>query len=136
MVTHDERQAEENSNWELLSADEKLVRLRGFVLEGNGCQCEECLWEYGSVFGGFGVGAIPLLVSALRHECLGIRMMAAEALGKLGPAARDAIPALRISLNDEDGPPANENSVAGIAASALKRIRPGGSRKRRVPEFG
>ena len=127
MLTHDAHLAEENHDWEELTADEKLARLSGFVLERNGCQCEECLWEYASVFGDFGVAAIPLLISALHHECVGIRMHAAEALGRLGPVAHEAIPALRIALKDEDGPVSNENSVAGIAAWALKQIRAQGS---------
>jgi hypothetical protein len=108
----------------------KLSRLDAFLLRGRGCQCEECLWEYASVLGDFGEAAIPLLISALRHECVGIRMHAAEALGRLGPVAHKAILALRIALkDDEDGPPSNENSVAGIAAWALQEIR-----RRRSPE--
>jgi hypothetical protein len=49
MLTHDAHLAEENHDWEDLSADEKLTRLNGFLLKKKGCQCEECLWEYGSV---------------------------------------------------------------------------------------
>ncbi len=130
MVGHDERLAAENGDWESLTADEKLARLEGFLIGGKGCQCEECLWEYGSVLGQFGVAAIPLLISALHHECVGVRMEAAETLGRLGPVAHEAIPALRIALMDEDGPRSNENSVAGLAAWALQQIRRRGSAER------
>src|ERR1043166_4971160 len=104
MLTHDAHLAEENHDWEELTADDQLARLRGFIFERKNCQCEECLWEYASVLGDFGVAAIPLLISALRHECVGIRMHAAEGLGRLGPAARESISALQLSLLDEDGP--------------------------------
>jgi hypothetical protein len=77
------------------------------------------------ILGDFGVAAIPLLISALRHECVGVRMHAAEALGRLGPGSHESISALHISLLDEDGPPTDENSVAGIAAWALDQIRGG-----------
>jgi hypothetical protein len=60
-VTHDQRLADENADWEELTADGKLARLNGFVLERKSCQCEECLWEYASVLGDFGIAAIPFL---------------------------------------------------------------------------
>jgi hypothetical protein len=66
------------------------------------------------VLGEFRVAAIPLLISARRDEYIGIRMHAAEALGRLRPTAREAIPGLRISMADEHGPPTDENSVAGL----------------------
>jgi HEAT repeat protein len=46
--------------------------------------------------------AVPALVSALNNPKAVVRRLAADALAKIGPAAKDAVPALTGSLRDED----------------------------------
>jgi HEAT repeat protein len=61
--------------------------------------------------------ALPQLLQRLGNSDSVTRQQAAEALGRLGPAARDAVDALEQTLND-----ANEG-VRLAAAEALNRIR-------------
>ncbi len=57
------------------------------------------------------------LIEKLTDEDEGIRRNAAIALGKIGPAAKDAIPALTEALKDED------EEVRDRAQAALKKIK-------------
>jgi HEAT repeat protein len=64
------------------------------------------------------MGAIfPVVVEALKDNESGVRSSAAEALGRMGPAAEVAVPALIEALKD------NESDVRNSAAEALKRIQ-------------
>jgi hypothetical protein len=63
------------------------------------------------------VETIPTLISMLDAKDVESRLAAAAALGSFGPLARDAVPALKKSLNDPD------NSVSQIAGEALKQIQ-------------
>jgi len=63
----------------------------------------------------------------LRDEDPGVRAEAAEALFRTGPAARDAVPALRRALTDQD------ESVRRSAADALKQIDPQAAAEAEVP---
>ncbi|MBO0793610.1 MAG: HEAT repeat domain-containing protein, partial [Ktedonobacteraceae bacterium] len=56
--------------------------------------------EISEVFEEIGIGAIPILIEALRHEEWRIRMSAASLLGMFGPDAITAVPALARALND------------------------------------
>ncbi|HVJ27575.1 MAG TPA: HEAT repeat domain-containing protein [Vicinamibacterales bacterium] len=60
-----------------------------------------------------GPPAIPMLVSLLRHESIGIRRSAVDELIDLAPHTATIQPALRRALRDED------STVAGDAARAL-----------------
>ncbi|MHB8897805.1 MAG: HEAT repeat domain-containing protein [Thermoguttaceae bacterium] len=60
----------------------------------------------------------PRLVEALAHKEPLIRVGAAEVIGLTGHAAQSAIPALEMTLKDEDG------SVRAMAALALMRVDP------------
>ncbi len=60
---------------------------------------------------------MPALVKALGDKHPGVRTCAAWALGKIGPAARVAIPALAKALQDM------RNDVRRAATEALKNIR-------------
>ena len=53
----------------------------------------------------------------LSHSSFGMRRWAAETLGKLGPRARDAIPALIATTDDRD------EDVRSAAVEALRTIR-------------
>jgi HEAT repeat protein len=56
-------------------------------------------------------------IEALKDEDWLVRSNAAIALGKIGAAAKDAVPALKKALEDEDP------SVRDLAAEALSRIQ-------------
>ena len=60
--------------------------------------------------------AIPALVKLLRDPYEGARNNACIALGHIGPAAREALPVLRESLNDPS------RDVRRFAAEAIQRI--------------
>src|SRR5206468_1700770 len=60
--------------------------------------------------------AIPNLIDALNNSDARVRRVAAESLGKVGPAASAAVPALRRALGDED------NEVRVQASDALLAI--------------
>ncbi len=60
--------------------------------------------------------AIPKLIDALTDPDVRIRRAAAETLGQFGPAAKDALPALRAALNDEN------NDVRLFAGEAILSI--------------
>jgi HEAT repeat protein len=60
--------------------------------------------------------AIPVLSRSLTHPDNRVRRVAAEALGRIGPAARQAEPALRRALDDSD------DLVRKAAAEALMNI--------------
>jgi HEAT repeat protein len=62
---------------------------------------------------------VPALSAAFaRDPDRQVRINAARALGLMGPVARDAVPALRTGLRDE-----NER-IRAVAAEALQTIEP------------
>ena len=61
---------------------------------------------------------MPALITALGDADEGVRRSAAEALGRIGPAAAEAVPALITALGDADA------EVRRSAAEALGRIGP------------
>jgi HEAT repeat protein len=63
--------------------------------------------------------AIPAVVGALKDRDAGVRAEAALALINLGPAAKEAEPALEEASKDSDA------TVRGYAKKALERIRGG-----------
>jgi len=67
---------------------------------------------------------VPVLIKALSDESPHVRMRAAEALGRFGPAASAAIPYLIIGLNDESGNVANETAgaLAQIGEAAVPAL--------------
>lgn len=67
--------------------------------------------------GRIGVPAVPSLLEALGVEGEEARRAAAMVLGHIGPAARDALPALR-KLAEDDA----EDRVREAAAKAVERI--------------
>ncbi len=72
-----------------------------------------------------GEAAVPLLRTALREEVAPVRRRAAEALGKIGPAAQAAVVDLLASLADADP------AVRAASATALGGI--GADRNQAVP---
>jgi HEAT repeat protein len=65
-----------------------------------------------------GVVAVPTLILSLKQPEPAVRVAAADILGNIGPAAKEAIPDLATLLGDED------KEVSRHAASALGRIGP------------
>jgi len=59
---------------------------------------------------------VPGLIDALKSEDATVRRSAARALGRIGPAAREAVPALTCALLDQD------EQVRSSARGALYRI--------------
>ncbi len=66
----------------------------------------------------FGPSAVPVLAKMLRDPVAEVRMMAADALGGIGPNASDAIPALQAVLGD------NNAQMREHVREALRRIDP------------
>ncbi len=66
-------------------------------------------------FGDQAKDAVPRLISALADEHHGVRKEAALSLGKIGPAAKAAIPALDAVRQ--------ESNLGQFAEEALKEIR-------------
>ena len=62
------------------------------------------------------IQSVPLLVKGLADPEPKIRVEAAAALGKIGPLAKEALPALKIAANDRD------QLVRAAAAAALQSI--------------
>jgi len=62
---------------------------------------------------------IARLIAQLRDESLTVRGNAAHALGRIGPAAKDAVPELAKLLKDPI------TDVREVAASALSKIKAG-----------
>ena len=59
---------------------------------------------------------VPALIEALQDEEKGVRITAALVLGSLGPAAKDAVPALIQALEDR--------GISGKVAEALGKMGP------------
>jgi HEAT repeat protein len=55
---------------------------------------------YADIPAALGPRAVPALIEGLRHEHPGVRLSAAAALARLGPSAKEAIPALIEALED------------------------------------
>jgi HEAT repeats len=63
--------------------------------------------------------AVSLLLELLRDRDRTVRLLASQGLGRVGPAAKEAVPALRdLALHDED------EAVRATAQDALTRIDP------------
>ena len=82
--------------------------------------------------------SIPILVEHLKSEDPGMRISAAFALGELGPKAVEAVPALRLLLDDKaSGSPAimgravGGEKVSDAALAALEKIE--GVRRSKIP---
>jgi HEAT repeat protein len=69
-----------------------------------------------SEMGSSGAWAVPTLVELLAHESPKVRALAARTLGRIGPAAGDAKPALQGAARDPSA------AVQTAAKEALKRI--------------
>lgn len=67
-----------------------------------------------ATYGPKGAPGLPGLVRALENPSGQTRINAAEALGKIGPAAKDAIPALRAVQNDAELGPAARKAMSSI----------------------
>ncbi len=67
------------------------------------------------------IARVAKLIEALKDQDTGVRSSAAYALGKIGPAAKDAVPALIEALKHQD------SRVRLGAASALGGIGPAAS---------
>ena len=59
---------------------------------------------------------VPALAKTLKDEYVVVRQAAAEALGRIGPAAKEAVPALKQAENDPS------DDVSEAAADALARV--------------
>jgi HEAT repeat protein len=59
---------------------------------------------------------VPVLIEALKDQRVYVRRLIVESLGQIGPQAKDAVPALRTALQDE------ESDIRRLAAKALEKI--------------
>ncbi len=89
--------------------------LCSLVWAGCGCGCGGGATSPGAEPN---VAAVPSLIQSLKLRDAAARSRAAIALGRMGPAARDAVPALSTALKDRDV------SVRAASAYALGRIGP------------
>ncbi len=69
-----------------------------------------------------GKPAVPTLVDGLKDEDPEVRIDCASALGEIGPAALEAVPALKNALNDDVG------DVVGAVSIAFRKIDPDAAR--------
>ena len=69
------------------------------------------------------VKSVPLLMETLSSGDASVRLFACEALGRLGPQAKESIPALKKALNDD------YDIVRRQARMALRRIEDEGEKK-------
>jgi len=74
-----------------------------------------------AAFGTHGIPFVEDLIQLVQSENEGVRWAAANALGKIGPAARAAIPALRTALARKDY---RSSQLHRVFATALWRIDP------------
>jgi HEAT repeat protein len=86
--------------------------LEGAMRAGDG----RILLEVGAM-GKDGVWAVPTLIGLLSHESAKVRALAAQTLGRIGPAASDATAALQRILQDPNA------AVHGAARDALARLQ-------------
>jgi HEAT repeat protein len=63
------------------------------------------------------ISVVPALAESLKHPRVIVRIRASEALGKFGPAASAALPALELAAHDD------YQSVRFAAQEALAAIR-------------
>jgi HEAT repeat protein len=68
---------------------------------------------------------VPILISGLKDSSVEVRLSAAWALGRLGPDAVDAIPALERRLDDKDSKMREvvERALISIDAKRFKRLK-------------
>jgi HEAT repeat protein len=92
-----------------------LPVLRGFLREDDVPLRRAVVGELAQL----GEPAVPTLIEALRDRDRLVRARAAQALGAIGPGAKDAVPALCALARDESDPVGEE------ARAALARIRAG-----------
>ncbi len=83
-----------------------------YGLTENSTEREQAL----EVLGGMRIRSVPLLVRAMGNSDPYVRQYAAERLGQLGAAAKDAVPDLRKLLED------NEDFVKRTARASLREI--------------
>lgn len=65
-----------------------------------------------------GAPAIPYLVADLKHATRDLRWGAAAGLGMMGPAAKEALPALEAAAKDE-----KDQTIADQMAEAIRRVK-------------
>jgi outer membrane protein assembly factor BamB len=111
---------DQNLRWNgSLNLSDDGGRLRGSVSIKGSAESFPC---EGRRIGSSNDGGVPALIEALGHEDAWIRRCAADALGALGPPARDAIPELVRALGDDDRDVPRHASVAltrlGAASSS------------------
>jgi hypothetical protein len=101
----------------LTEIDTEAQERLGTVLAEGGTADDPAHWfrsTWSSV--NFSVAAVDGLVKLLRDEDPCLRYYAAQWIGQIGPAAKDAVPALEEALQDE-----NEH-VRDAAGSALDKV--------------
>jgi HEAT repeat protein len=73
---------------------------------------------------------VPVLIELLSHEDAGVRIIAVYALGRIGPDARVAVPAIMSLIEETERSSADllrwieQGSLSEEAVKALKRIDP------------
>ena len=81
----------------------KAIKREQSKRSGTGSDTPSILsWLAGNALAQIGPASLPALITLLSHEDRYVRLSAVNAVGNMGPQAKDAIPALSEALNDED----------------------------------
>lgn len=106
---------------DLLPPTQDLITMLGHAEEGVRVYAAVRLGSPGRADG----AAVSALVGLLRSEAMIDRRVAALALGKVGPAAREAVPALLEAMGASD-----DGGFRAFAAEAISRIETGAAPRR------
>jgi HEAT repeat protein len=113
--------------WRLAKDEVALRTLIDALHDPNKTARSDAAGTLGISLGAAAEPAVPALIRALWDQDNGVRDKAAEALGRIGPAARAAVPALIVALKtpgDDDAAYSSTAEALGLIGPAAKEAAP------------